>query len=178
MGKLLLAAAALAVMVTLVTTAATGAQRKHSSAKAGGVYRVGWEQDFGFTDGFDPTGEYLGEAFSIYSSLLVRTLVGYTHHAGAPGNKIVADLATAVPNPTNGGKTYTFKIKDGAKFGPPVNRQITSKDILYAMQRIANPKNGAQYSFYYNVIKGLEAYSKGTAQTITGIHTPNNSTIV
>ena len=42
MGKLLLAAAALAVMVTLVTTAATGAKQKHGTAKAGGVYRVGW----------------------------------------------------------------------------------------------------------------------------------------
>jgi peptide/nickel transport system substrate-binding protein len=176
-GKLLLSAAALAVMVTLVTTAATGAKQKHGTAKAGGVYRVGWESDFGFTDGFDPTGEYLGEAFSMMSNMLVRTLVGYTHRAGAPGNKIVADLATTVPKPTNGGKTYTFKIRQGAKFGPPLSRQITSKDILYAMQRLATPKDGAQYAFYYSVIKGFDAFGKGTAKTITGIHTPNNSTI-
>jgi peptide/nickel transport system substrate-binding protein len=165
-------------MVTLVTTAATGAKQKHGTAKAGGVYRVGWESDFGFTDGFDPTGEYLGEAFGIYSNLLVRTLVGYTHRAGAPGNRIVPDLATAVPRPSNGGKTYTFHIRPGAKFGPPLNRQITSKDILYAIQRIGTPKDGAQYAFYYSVIKGFDAFSKGTAKTISGIHTPNDSTIV
>jgi len=178
MGKLLLAAAALAVMVTLVTTAATGAQRKHSTVKAGGVYRVGWETSFGFTDGLDPTGEYLGEAFSMMSNLLVRTLVGYTHRAGAPGNKIVADIATSVPQPTNGGKTYTFKLRPGIKFGPPVNRAVTSKDILYAFQRLGNKQDGAQYAFYYSVIKGFDAYQAGKAKTISGISTPDNNTII
>jgi peptide/nickel transport system substrate-binding protein len=173
----LLSAAALAVMVTLVTTAATGASRKHSSSKAGGTYRVGWESDFGFTDGFDPTGEYLGEAFSIYSNLLVRTLVGYTHMAGGPGNKIVADIATAVPKPTNGGKTYTFHIRQGVKFGPPLNRQVTSKDFVTAFMRLANPKDGPQYAFYYSVIKGFDAVAKG-ATSIAGIQTPNASTVV
>ncbi|MEA2426006.1 MAG: hypothetical protein QOH13_2416, partial [Thermoleophilaceae bacterium] len=54
MGKLLLSAAALVLLVTLVATA-SATTRKHSTAKAGGVYRVGWEESFGFTDGFDPT---------------------------------------------------------------------------------------------------------------------------
>ena len=28
----------------------------------GGVYTIGWENSFGFTNNFDPTGEYLGNA--------------------------------------------------------------------------------------------------------------------
>jgi hypothetical protein len=51
-------------------------------AAAGGAYRVGWENSFGFTNSFDPTREYLGEAFSIYSNLLIRTLAGYNYVAG------------------------------------------------------------------------------------------------
>ena len=47
----------------------------------------------------------------IYSNLLIRTLVGYNHVAGAAGNVIVPDIATSVPKPTNGGKTYTFHLK-------------------------------------------------------------------
>ena len=47
------------------------------------------------------------------------------------------DLATTVPKPTNGGKTYTFKLKNGIKCGPPVNRAITSADVRYAVERIA-----------------------------------------
>ena len=61
--------------------------------QVGGVYRVDWEASFNFTNGFDPTGEYLGEVWGIYSSLLVRTLVGYRHTAGAAGNELVPDLA-------------------------------------------------------------------------------------
>jgi peptide/nickel transport system substrate-binding protein len=175
-GKLLLAAATLAVMATLVAAATAGTAR-HSSTKAGGTYRVGWETSFGFTDGLDPTGEYLGEAFSLFSDLLVRTLVGYNHVAGAAGNKLVPDLAASWKL-SNGGKTYTFKLKSGIKFAPPVSREITSKDFVTAFERLGDPKDGAQYSFYYGVIKGFDAFGKGKASSISGIKTPNAKTIV
>jgi peptide/nickel transport system substrate-binding protein len=161
------------------TTAAAGGSGAFGNGKKGGTYRVGWEAAFGFTDAFDPTGEYLADAFAIYSNLMLRTLVGYNHVAGTAGNRIVPDLATSVPKPTDGGKTYTFKLKSGVKFGPPVDRAITSKDILYSMERLAKPANGAQYSFYFtNTIAGMSDYGAGKAKTISGIETPNNQTIV
>jgi peptide/nickel transport system substrate-binding protein len=166
----------IAIAVATAVIAAGGSAK--TQASAGGTLKVGWEQSFGFTDSFDPTGEYLGDAFGLYSDLLIRTLVGYNHVAGAAGNSVIADLATSVPTPTNGGKVYTFHIRSGVKFSPPVNRAVTSKDVLYAMERLANPKDGGQYSFYYSVIKGWESYAKGKAKTISGIQTPNASTIV
>jgi peptide/nickel transport system substrate-binding protein len=175
-----LAAAASIVAVGAAILVAAGSASKASSAKSqpstGGTLVAGWENDFGFTSGFDPTGEYLGEAWGILNNLLVRTLVGTNHVAGAAGNKLVPDLATSVPKPTNGGKTYTFKLKSGVKFGPPVNRAVTSTDIKYALQRLANPKNGGQYAFYYSSIQGWAAGAKG--QNISGIQTPNPSTLV
>ena len=39
--------------------------KPRAPVKAGGTLNVGWEQSFGFTDNFDPTGEYLGDAFGI-----------------------------------------------------------------------------------------------------------------
>ncbi len=166
---------AAALTAGLVSAASAGSEAQ--SAK-GGTFRVGWESSFGWTDGFDPTGEYLANGFVIYANLLVRNLVGYNHIGGPKGNVVVPDLATSVPKPTNGGKTYTFKLKSGIKFGPPVNREITSKDIRYAVERMARPKNGAQYAFYFNVIKGFDAYGKGEGKSITGIKTPNAKTIV
>src|SRR5581483_1709527 len=82
------------------------------------------------------------------------------------------------PTPTNGGKTYTFHLRAGVKFSPPVNRAVTSKDVLYAMERIAKAKDGAQYGFYYSPIAGFDAYGKGKAKSFSGIQTPNASTIV
>jgi peptide/nickel transport system substrate-binding protein len=171
-----LAAACSAVAVAAAVAAMGGSAANRVSA--GGTLRVGWEQSFGLTDGFDPTGEYLGDAQGIFSSLLVRTLVGYNHVADAAGNKLVPDLATSVPAPTNGGTTYTFHLRKGVEFSPPVNRAVTSRDVLYAIERLARPKNGAQYSFYYSVIKGFDKYGAGKAKSIAGIKTPNASTIV
>ena len=85
----------------------------------------------------------------------MRTLVGYNHVKGAPGNKLVPDLATDLGKVSNGGKTYTFKIKQGVKFGPPLNRQITSADFKFAMERIKDPKLAAGYGFYYNEVKSV-----------------------
>ncbi len=179
------AAIVLAVAMAAMTIAATSASARPqhagaagaNKAAAGGIFRTEWESSFDFTDSFDPTGEYLGEAFGIYSNLLVRTLVGYNHVAGAPGNVIVPDLATNTGDITNGGKTYTFHLKDGVKFGPPLNRAITSKDILFAFQRIGTTAIGAQYGFYYDVIKGMAAFKAGKSKVIAGIKTPDLKTI-
>jgi peptide/nickel transport system substrate-binding protein len=59
--------------------------------------------EFSFTGGFDPVGEYLGEAWGVMSNLGLRNLVSYEHTAGAAGNEIVADLATEVPEPSGDG---------------------------------------------------------------------------
>ena len=99
---------------------------------------------------------------------MIRTLVGYDHVAGPAGNKLVPDIATTVPKPTDGGKTYTFHLKPGVKFGPPVNREVTSSDVLYAIERIAHPKDGAEYAFYYSVISGFDAYARGQGEDDLG----------
>ena len=111
-SRSLLGAAALTA--ALVSAASAGASEQ--SAK-GGTYRVGWESSFGWTNSFDPTGEYLANAFAIYSNLLLRTLVGYNHVAGPQGNIVVPDLATSVPKPTNGGKTLHVQAQERDQVG-------------------------------------------------------------
>jgi peptide/nickel transport system substrate-binding protein len=147
-----------------------------SEANKGGTYRIataGWE----FTGAFDPTAEYLGTAWSYYTNLLVRNLVTYKHIAGPEGNELVADLATEVPEASNGGRKWTFTLKDGVKFGPPVDRDITSDDIKYAFERLANPDLVAGYGFYYTVIDGFSDFADGKADEISGIETPDDKTI-
>ncbi|MEY2430404.1 MAG: peptide/nickel transport system substrate-binding protein, partial [Acidimicrobiaceae bacterium] len=165
---------------TTTSSPASSASKSYDNGTPakGGVYRVGWEQSFGFTNNFDPTGEYLGNAWGLYVNLLMRSLIGYKHQPGAAGNELIGDLADSVPSPSGGGTTYTYKLRDGIKFGPPVNRAVTSKDVAYAMNRLASPKDGGQYAFYYTVIKGWDAVANGKATSISGITTPDNKTIV
>jgi peptide/nickel transport system substrate-binding protein len=152
------------------TPAATG------GASKGGTYRTA-TTDFGFTGAFDPTGEYLGSAFGLYSDMLLRTLVTYPHIAGLPGDEIVPDIAESWEQSADG-LTWTFHLKSGIKFGPPVDREVTSQDIEYAFERINTKPLVAQYGFYYTgVIEGLDGEAKKPAD-ISGIDTPDDSTIV
>src|SRR5271155_5593955 len=50
------------------------------------------------------------------------------------------DLCTAMPQPTDGGKTYTFKIRGGVKFtdGSP----LTAQDVAASFNEIAFPPKG------------------------------------
>src|SRR5260370_25569772 len=53
---------------------------------------------------------------------------------------LVCDLCTAMPKPTDGGKTYTFKIREGVKFtdGSP----LTAEDVAASWNEIIYPLEG------------------------------------
>jgi peptide/nickel transport system substrate-binding protein len=186
--KLPLAMVALAAVTAMVGAACGGGSSGGGGGSAtggpsttprrGGVYRTALE-DFGFTGAFDPTGEYLGTAWGLYSQLLLRNLVTFKHVKGTAGDEIVPDLATDTGQVSSDGLTYTFHLKDGIKFGPPVNRTITSKDIAYAFRRIDTQALVAQYGFYYDgTIVGMDGPKAKMPASIPGIETPDDKTIV
>jgi peptide/nickel transport system substrate-binding protein len=147
-----------------------------TEVQRGGVFRIE-TPEFGYTNGFDPTGEYLGSAFSLYSGLLVRALTGYNHVSGQAGNEVIGDLATDEGQVSEDGLTYTYTLKDGVMFGPPVDREVTSEDVKYAFERIGTESLVAQYGFYYDVIEGMAEFKAGEAKEISGIETPDDKSI-
>jgi peptide/nickel transport system substrate-binding protein len=72
-----------------------------------------------------------------YYSVLIRA------NPMNPGDStdIVCDLCTEMPKPTDGGKTWTFKIRSGVKFhdGTP----LTAADIVASWNKIIFPPEGA-----------------------------------
>ncbi len=157
-----------------------------SGAEPGGTFRTATDA-FEWTGNFDPTGEYLATFFGLYQNLFGRTLMGYKHLPDAEGNELIPDLAEAEPGISEDGLTYTFTIREGVEWGPPLNRQVTSQDVEYAFRRIATPALVAQYSFFYlGTVKGLQEYSDAGGLTddpegntpISGIQTPDDRTIV
>ena len=53
---------------------------------------------------------------------------------------IVCDLCTELPQPTDGGKTYTFKIRDDVEFHN--GDKLTAEDIAASLNKIAFPPEG------------------------------------
>jgi peptide/nickel transport system substrate-binding protein len=170
--------AAVAVLLLASCSSSSSGQSSISSTaiKPGGIYRVG-VTTFGNTDGLDPTGEYGIPGWGVLDALN-RTLVTFKFAPAPAGTELVPDLATSVPQPTDGGLTYTFHLKPGIMFGPPLNRPITSADVAYAFERINSKPLVAQYGFYFNgVIQGMTGNAPKPVP-ISGIQTPDPSTIV
>jgi len=89
------------------------------------------------------------------------------------------DLATGQPTITNGGKTVTVTIRDDIKFSPPVNRIATTADVKYAIERAFKPNvaNGYVGAYMGNLV-GATEFTDGKASGISGIETPNATTII
>jgi peptide/nickel transport system substrate-binding protein len=69
----------------------------------------------------------------------------------------VCDLCTAMPTPSDGGKTYTFKIRTGVIFhdGTP----LTAADVAASWQKIIDPPEGvlSARESYYMMVDKVEA---------------------
>src|ERR1700730_18186219 len=66
----------------------------------------------------------------------------------------VCDLCTAMPTPTDGGKTYTFKIRQDVKFHD--GTKLTAADVAASWEHIIDPPEGvlsARESYYMMVDK-------------------------
>src|SRR5689334_15646499 len=75
----------------------------------------------------------------------------------------VCDLCTAMPQPTDGGKTYTFTIRQGVKFhdGSP----LSAEDVAASWKKIVFPPEGvisARGAGYAAMIDSIEATGPST----------------
>jgi len=135
----------------------------------GGTLTILTSQD---AQSLDPGVTYSSLDLNVLSAT-VRTL--YTYKPDDPAT-IVPDLAAGPPQVSDGGKTLTVKIRGGVRFAPPVNREVTSADVKYAIERGFNPHVANPYaSTYYGDVVGAE---KATGGPIPGIATPDAHTLV
>jgi peptide/nickel transport system substrate-binding protein len=74
----------------------------------------------------------------------------------------VCDLCTELPRPTDGGKTYTFKIRDGVKWhdGSP----LTAADVAASWMKLIDPPEGVTSArqSHYMMVDRVEAPDRST----------------
>jgi peptide/nickel transport system substrate-binding protein len=146
------------------TTADDGAH-----GRRGGALTVLTSQD---VTNLDPGITYQSLDLNVLAAT-VRTL--YSYAPTAP-DELLPDLAAGPPQTSDGGKTLTVRIRRGVRFAPPVNREVTSRDVKYAIERGFNPSVANAYaSTYYGDVVGADRASGGP---IAGIETPDDHTLV
>jgi peptide/nickel transport system substrate-binding protein len=146
-------------LAALVLTACGGSSKKKSSATSSGnsggtLMTVAKGAPSGSPD---PQINYTLQEWQ----LLVIThdgLVGFKRASGTEGTKLVPDLATSVPKPTDGGKTYTFTLRKGIKFSN--GKELKASDVKYTFERLFKIGSSPNAGTWYNVIVGGDACVK------------------
>jgi ABC-type transport system substrate-binding protein len=91
-------------------------------------------------------------------------------------NEIVPLLAAAMPKVSADGRTYTFTIRDGAKFHN--GRQVTAEDLKYSITRSLDPKLKSPVAMsYLNDIVGAAQVADGKATDLAGVKVVDPKTI-
>lgn len=116
-----------------------GTPRKASSP--GGTLNLLMSADFAH---LDPARNYDAPSLN-FGRLLYRTLTTYKAARGKAGNEVVGDLATDTGTTTDGGKTWTFTLRDGLKYED--GSEIKAEDVKYGIERAFDPAlpGGPQY---------------------------------
>lgn len=152
------------------TTPASPATQDLPAGTAGGVLEVASANDVDFVD---PGRTYFSTGYML-AYAIGRPLYGFKPNEDTP----TPDLAQAAPEISPDNKTITVKIRKGVKFAPPVDREVTSKDVKYAIERAFSANVGGLYTFYFDAIAGAPTKPTKGVKPISGIETPDDSTIV
>jgi peptide/nickel transport system substrate-binding protein len=141
-------------------------------AKQGGDLTVMYAAD---VDKIDPGQTYYQYGMNV-AYATQRPLYSYQPD---DASNLEPDLAEGPPEISEDGQTVTVKIRTGVKFSPPVNREVTSADVKYGLERgFTEQVAGAYVGAYMGSLKGLKAFQDGKADEIAGIKTLDDQTIV
>lgn len=138
--------------------------------------------------GFDPvriSDYYSGTVIeSIFDPLL-------TYDYLARPSRLVANTAEALPVISDGGRTYTLRIRKGIRFtsdaafkGRP--RELTAEDYAYSIKRFLDPKYRSPYAFLFEgKIVGLDELAENAKRgarfdydaQVAGLEVPDRYTL-
>jgi YVTN family beta-propeller protein len=96
-------------------------------------------------------------------------LVTYPDKPAPAGSHMVPEVAEAVPAPTDGGKTYTFKIRPGFRFSPPSNEEVTAETFKSTIERVVNPRMKSPQASVFSRVVGYRAYERGESKALSGV---------
>jgi len=103
-----------------------------------------------------PGSDFVDPAMAYYTAnssgerLVYDGLVSFQLASGVESQALVPDLATRVPQPSNGGKTYTFTLRPGIKYS--TGREVHASDFKLGVRRALTLKG--RPDFFARIVGG------------------------
>ncbi|MCW3030226.1 MAG: extracellular solute-binding protein family 5 [Solirubrobacterales bacterium] len=146
---------------TPVTESLTGGKR-------GGVLNDLQTEDF---EHLDPGQAYFQLDYQI-TNATQRSLYSYKPNTFSESTP---DMAEGPAQLGDGNKLITINIRKGVHFSPPVNREVTAADEVYAFERIANPNVANPY--YLGYLAAIEGMKTAKGGPIPGVKATGKYTL-
>ncbi|MGB8288628.1 ABC transporter substrate-binding protein [Rhizobium ruizarguesonis] len=153
-------------MATMVALAPLSVMAEETP-KQGGDIVVTYKDDI---TTLDPAIGYDWVNWSMIKSLYSR-LMDYAPGTPNPVPSL-AESFTVSPD----GLIYTFKLHKGVKFSN--GREVVASDVKYSIERAVDPKTQGPGAGFFGAIKGFEDETGGKTTTLSGIETPDDSTVI
>jgi peptide/nickel transport system substrate-binding protein len=118
----------------------------YDSAHAGGTLHLVANAAGGT---LDPQINYTLQYWQLYQATY-DGLLAFQKVNGQSSFTVVPDLAAALPTVTDGGKTYTFKLRSGIKFSN--GQPVTTKDVVASFERIFKVSSPTAGTFYNGIV--------------------------
>jgi len=117
------------------------------------------------------------DAGELFRCCLLRTLVSHTGLSYRDGGaELRPDLAARLPDVSADGMTWTFHLRPGLYYAPPLDKlEISAADFVRALERDARLKNTE--AALYSPIEGFDQYRDRRASVISGLDTPDRYTL-
>lgn len=117
--------------------------------------------------GFDPVRISDNYSATVTEAIFERLL---TYDYLARPARLAPMLAEALPEATDEGRTYTFRLRKGVYFADdPVfggrRREVTADDFVYTFKRFVDPVNRSPYAFMLDDIVGLKESGERAQKT-------------
>jgi peptide/nickel transport system substrate-binding protein len=162
-----LRAACLALGLALLGASCTGPQQDAGrNGVRGGTLLVLSADDI---QGLDTAVNYTPNGIAI-ARAYARTL--YSNNLAGPPDQVTApvpDIASGPPQRSADQRTYTFRLRAGVRYAPPVNREVTAQDFITAIQRFYDKQTPSSGQPYANLISGARRFGARKATSISGL---------
>jgi DNA-binding SARP family transcriptional activator len=103
-------------------------------------------------------------------------LLGYPAAAPPAGQRLVPEVAEALPSLSRDRRTYTFVVRKGFRFAPPSGASLDAETFRFSIERALSPGLGprAPGFGYLADLKGAKAFHVGRAAHVAGIRVRGN----